>query len=314
MDKTQELREKIDEFYQSEYAHMTIKELLSGTTNIALPTMVQARAVLELKNWIDPRPFCHRIAVPKGAGKTVTVQHLTQPTYGSWTEGSALSAADPTVASVSVTIAPFGKVTQISDLLANVSAIDFVEEIGRVHGACVAQGIVDKVVDAMGAASGNVKSIGTKGDSTEADFTFANVSDAMGLVLADGFKPDHLITAPDKLWKCFATDWDMKMFYGALTDFVMSGEPPNVLGMKWLMDPYFELAINGGSAWNGTNGEKYAVIGSTGFACAWAELQPEPVVEIYRVPTELGSYVVTHLDGGAAKLIDNANAVIKHAA
>jgi hypothetical protein len=52
-------------------------------------------------------------------------------------------------------LAPFRKVTQISDLLANTSAINFVEEVGRTHGGCVQQGILDKSVDAMATATGN---------------------------------------------------------------------------------------------------------------------------------------------------------------
>ena len=313
MSRIEELRNSMQEFYSSEYANMTVKELLTSTTNIALPTMVQARAVLELKNWIDLRPYSFRVHVPKGVGKSIEVQHLTQPTYSNWTEGSELSAVDPTVAKATVTLESFGKVTQISDLLANTSAINFVEEIGRVHGACVAQGILDKIVDAMAAATGNSVTVGTKGDATEADFTLGNVVTAISSILDDGFRPDFVVTSPDKLWTAFTTDYDVKQFYGALNDLMVSRTIPKVLGLDWLMDPYFELAVNAGSTWNGSDGEKYAIIGSRGYSAAWAELQSEPVVELYRVPTELAVYVVTHLDGGAAKLIDDSICIIKHA-
>lgn len=314
MTRIEEMKAKLEEFYASEYAHMTVKELLTSTSNITLPTMVQARALLELKNWIDMRLFCERTLVGKGQGKTVSVQHIQQPSYSAWTEGSALSAADPTLASISVTVAPFGKVTLISDLLANTSAINFVEEIGRVHGSCVQQGILDKVVDAMAGATGNSVSVGTKGDSTEASFTLANVASAISEIMVDGFRPDFIVTSPDKLWNAFTTSYAVTQFTGALSDLLLSGQIPKALGLNWLMDPYFELAINAASLWDGTDGEKYAIIGSTGFSCAWAELQTDPVVELYRVPTELSSYVVTHLDGGAAKAIDNSICLIKHAA
>ena len=314
MAKIEELKEKLEEFYASEYADMTVKELLTSTTNIVLPTLIQAQAVLVMKSKIDLRPLCMRIHVPKGAGKSVKAQIVTQPDYDDWTEGSALTAADPTLSNVTVTLGTFGKVTKISDLLANTSAINFVETIGRIHGGCVAQGILDKIVDAMAGATGNAVTVGTKGDGTEANFTLTNVASAIQEVLVDGFTPDFIVTAPDKLWTAFTTDYDVKQFYGALSDLLISGRIPRVLGLDWYMDPYFELAINGGSAWDGTDGEKYAIVGTSGYSAAWASLSEEPKVEIYRVGTELSNYVVTSMDAGAAKLVDNSICIIKHAA
>jgi hypothetical protein len=308
-------RQQLQEFYSSEYAQMTVKELLTGTTNIVLPTAVQAKAILVLKNFIDARELCMRAAVPKGSGKTVEVQVITRPDYDDWTEGSALSAGDPTLAKKSITLASFGKVTKISDLLANTSAINFVETIGQVHGACVRQGILDKIVDGMaGASSPNSVEVGTAADATEADFDFSHVTSAIEANLVDGFTPDFILTAPDKLWTCFTTDYDKKQFYGALADLLVSGRIPRILGLDWYMDPYFELAINAGSAWDGTDGEKYAIVGTKGVSGIWAALQETPVVEIYRVGTELSNYIVTHIDGGADEGPDESICIIKHAA
>jgi hypothetical protein len=292
-----------------------VKELLTGTTNLVLPTMVQARAILVLKNFIDLREIAMRVRVPRGAGKSVKVQVITRPDYDSWTEGNALSAGDPTLTSKTVTLSTFGKVTKISDLLANTSAINFVEQIGQVHGACVRQGILDKIIDGMaGATSPNTVSIGTKGDLTEADFTLANVASAINANLTDGFTPDFIVTAPDKLWTAFTTDYDIKQFYGSLSDLLVSGRIPRVLGLDWLMDPYFELAINGGAFWDGTDGEKYAIVGTRGTSAIWAALQDDPVVEVYRVGTELSNYIVTHMDGGADEGPDESICIIQHAA
>lgn len=315
MANVKDIRKKLEEFYQSECADMTVKELLTGTSNIVLPTMVQARAILVLKNFLDLREIAMRVRVPKAAGKSVKVQIATQPDYDDWTEGNALSAGDPTLANKTVTLGSFGKVTKISDLLANTSAINFVETIGQLHGSCVRQGILDKIVDGMaGASSANSVSVGTKGDGTEANFTFTNVADAIKANLVDGFTPDFIVTAPDKLWTAFTTDYDVKQFYGALSDLLVSGTIPKVLGLNWLMDPYFELAINNGSAWDGTDGEKYAIVGTSKTSAIWAAMQDEPVVEIYRVGTELSNYIVTHMDGGASEGPDTSICIIAHAA
>ena len=48
-----EMREKLNGFYESDAGKMTMKELLSGTANVILQTMVQKRAPLELGIWID---------------------------------------------------------------------------------------------------------------------------------------------------------------------------------------------------------------------------------------------------------------------
>jgi len=314
MARIDELRESLIQFYAGEYAKMSVKELLTGTSNITLPTMVQTRAILELQNFVDARDLALRFPFPKGAGKTMNTQVITRPDYSSWTEGSALSAADPPLASKSITLSIFGKVTQVSDLLANTSAINFIEMLGQVHGACVRQGILDKVVDGMAGATGpNAVSIGTKSDGKEADFTFANVASAVGENLADGWVSDFIITAPDKLWTAFTTSYAVQQFTGALSDVLLSGKIPNVLGLQWYMDPYFEVAING-KAWDGTDGEKYAIVGTKGVSAIWAALQEDPEVEIYRVGTELSNYVVTHMDGGSDEGPVNSICLIKHAA
>lgn len=114
--------EKLSGFYEDEASKKTVKELLTSTSNIALPNLVQARALLEIANWADLREISMIAPVPTGAGKTVDTNILSQPTFSEWTEGSALAAADPTLTKRTCTLKPFGKVTQISDLLANTSA------------------------------------------------------------------------------------------------------------------------------------------------------------------------------------------------
>jgi hypothetical protein len=101
--------EKLGGFYDSDVGKKTVKELLTSTSNIALPSLVQARAMLELSNWADLREISMIAPVPSGAGKTVDTNIITQPTFSEWTEGSALAAADPTLTKRTVTLKPFGK-------------------------------------------------------------------------------------------------------------------------------------------------------------------------------------------------------------
>jgi len=294
------------------YGNQTVKELLTTTGNVALPTMVQAKAILEMDNWIDLREICMRQAVPRGAGKTIETQVLTMPTYDDWNEGVALAAADPTVAKKSITLAPFGKVTLISDLLANTSAYNVVESIGAIHGGCVMQGILDKIVDGMtGAAAPNSVPLGAKDDSTEASFTLANVATAINENMNDSWRPDFLLTSSEKMWYAFTTDYAITQFTGALSDLLLRGEIPKALGLQWYVDPYFELAQ--GAAFSGANGETYGIVGTKGISAIWAALQDVPEVAIERLVTGLSNYVVTHMDGGSDEGPDESICEIMHA-
>jgi hypothetical protein len=70
------------------------------------------------------------------------------------------------------------------------------------------------------------------------------------------------------------------------------GMKAHALGLDWYADPYFDTVFPAAD-------KKLAYVGLKGQSSIWAALQNEPIVEVYRVPTELGSYVITHMDGGA---------------
>jgi hypothetical protein len=296
MQQKKGLIEKLEGFSASEYGKMTVKELLTGTSNVALPTMVQARALLELKTWIDARDLCMGAPVAKGAGKTVETQVITEPTFSEWTEGSALSAADPTLAKRSITMKPFGKVTQISDLLANTSSVNFVEQIGQVHGSCVRQGIFQYVGVALSAGVGG--SLSAAAGST---LTFAEVASAIKALANNGFQADFILTSPSNMWTAFTTNYAVTQFTGALADLFKPGlgQRPHALGLDWYADPYWDTVFPAAQ-------KTLAFVGTKGLSAIWAGLEEDPIVEIYRVPTELGNYIVTHLDGGATYGIANS--------
>lgn len=280
-----EIKEKLQEFYESPAAQMTIKELLTTTSNIALPTMVQAAALLELGIWVDARELAMKAPVPTGAGKTVDTQILTGVDYDNLTEGQAFNPADPTPTKRTITLAPFGKATLISDLLANTSAINFVQQVGKVHGGAVRKGILDKIVDAMEAVAGNSKNC-----ASGTTLTFTEVADAIKLNGDDGAISDFVITTPASMWTAFTSSYAVQQFSGALAQLLAEGKLPKALGLEWYADPYFATATT----------TAVAIVGTKGESAIWAALQDEPVVELYREPLKLANTIVTHMDGGAA--------------
>lgn len=282
--------ERLSGFYEDEASKKTVKELLTSTSNIALPSLVCDRALLELLNWADLREICMIEPVPTGAGKTVDTQIFTQPTFSEWTEGDALAAADPTLTKRTATLKPFGKVTKITDLLSNTSAISFVEKMGKMHGACVRQGIVSYVGVALSATSG-----GTVSAASGSILTFADVTNAIKHIASHGFQPDFIVTSPSNMWTAFTTTHAVTQFYGALNDLLKPGigTKPGALGLEWYADPYFDTLFPAGL-------KRLAYVGCKGLSSVWAALQNDPLIEIYRVPTELSNYIITHMDGGAA--------------
>jgi len=70
------------------------------------------------------------------------------------------------------------------------------------------------------------------------------------------------------------------------------GPKPRVLGLEWYADPYWDTVFPAAQ-------KKLAYVGCKGLSSIWAALQTDPLIEIYRVPTELSNYLITHLDGGA---------------
>jgi hypothetical protein len=70
------------------------------------------------------------------------------------------------------------------------------------------------------------------------------------------------------------------------------GKKAHALGLDWYADPYFDTTFPAGL-------KRLAYVGLKGQSAIWGALQNEPLVEMYRVPTELSNYVITHMDGGA---------------
>ena len=264
---------------------------------------VQAQALLQLTNWADMREVCMRVPVPKGSGKTVTTQIITGAGFREWTEGSALAAAEPTLASKTLTLKSFGDVCTVTDLLANTSAINFVENIGQVHGDAVRSGIFQYVTTQLSAGAG-----GTISAASGSTLQFGDVVNGIKKVASYGFQPDYIVTSPSNAWTAFTTTYAVTQFTGALADLLRAGvgKRPNALGLDWYVDPYWDTVFPAAQ-------KKLAYVGCKGRSSIWGALQDDPLVEVYRVPTELQNYIITHIEGGAVYGIANSICSITHA-
>jgi hypothetical protein len=295
----------------TEYGTKTVKELLeatTGTSGIALATMVAAKASLTMQTLVQAEKYARTIRVPKGAGKTFHVQRLGAPSYEEWTEGSALSAADVDLGDVSGTLSQFGKVTKVSDLLQYTHVLDFVNVVGELHGNTCQAAINDKVWTALKGATTNAVELGSAGDATEATVNFTAIKNAIQKVRSSKFPADCIVLGPKKFYEFVTQDVAAVQFYSALSDFFKTGRVPTILGAEIIVDPLF------GDTFTGADGEIYAAVFAKGTSTAWGTDGKGVQSEIFRDPRELSVYVVSHITGGAVLVEDASVCLIKHAA
>jgi len=304
------IKETLDKML-AEYGEKTVAELLeatTGTSGVALATMVASQASLTMQTQVRADRYARIERVPKGSGKTFYVQRLGAPTYDTWSpEGNAVSAADPTLGSVSGTLAQYGKVTKVTDLLQYTHVLDFVRTVGTLHGNTCQAAINDKLWTAIKGASTNAVTLGSAGDSTEATLTWDAIRTAIQKVKSSKFPGDVIVMGPSKFFELMGQNITGVQYYAAFAEFAKAGIVPRLFGAEVVLDPLF------GDSFDGSNGEVYAAVFSRGISAAWGTDGKRPVTEIFRDPRELSNYVVTHITGGAVLVEDASVCLIKHA-
>ncbi|RLI40445.1 hypothetical protein DRO59_09290 [Candidatus Bathyarchaeota archaeon] len=303
------IRETLDKML-AEYGEKTVADLLEATTStsgVALATMVASQASLTMQTQVRADRYARIERVPKGAGKTFYVQRLGAPTYDTWTEGSALTAADPTLGSVSGTLAQYGKVTKVTDLLQYTHVLDFVRTVGTLHGNTCQAAINDKLWAAIKGASANIVTLGAAGDGKEAALTWDAIRTAIQKVKSSKFPGDVIVMGPSKFFELMGQNITGVQYYAAFADFAKAGIVPRLFGAEVVLDPLF------GDSFDGTDGEIYAAVFSNKISAAWGTDGKRPVTEIFRDPRELSNYVITHITGGAVLVEDASVCLIEHA-
>lgn len=304
------IRQKLEEML-TEYGNKTVYEMLheatTGTSGVALATMVAAQASLTMQTLERADQYARIVRVPKGAGKTFYVQRLGAPTYSTWTEGQSLTAADPTLGSVSGTLAQYGKVTKVTDLLQYTHVIDFVRTVGQLHGNTCQAAINDKLWTAIKSASTNAVTLGSAGDGTEATLTWDAIRTAIQKVKSSKFPGDAIVMGPSKFFELMGQNITGVQYYAAFAEFAREGVVPRIFGARVILDPLF------GDSFDGTDGEIYAAVFSDGISAAWGTDGKGVTTEIFRDPRELSNYVVSYITGGAVLVEDASVCLIKHA-
>jgi len=304
------IKQKLEEML-AEYGNKTVYEMLreatTGTSGVALATMVAAQASITMQTLVRADAYARIVRVPPGSGKTFYVQRLGAPSYDTWTENQAVSAADPTLGSVYGTLAQYGKVTKISDLLQYTHVLDFVRTVGTLHGNTCQAAINDKLWTAIKSASTNAVELGSAGDGSEATLTWDAIRTAIQKVKSSKWPGDCIVMGPSKFFELMGQNITGVQYYAAFAEFAREGVVPRLFGAEVILDPLF------GDSFDGTNGEVYAAVFSRNASVAWGTDGKGVVTEIYRDPRELSNYVVSHITGGAVLVEDASVCLIKHA-
>src|SRR6267143_4301772 len=285
----------------------TVKELLTGTTNLILPRMVDARASIKFQTLVSADDLARIQDLPERSGKTFDIQRIANLAYDTFTEGTAPSATDPTLANPQGTLLQLGKMTKISSFLQRTSAVDFVNAIGQAHGSTVQGAINDKIYTELKAAVSNVVNT-SEGAATEGTLTLTILRNAKRAVeVAKWPGADFVVTGPRKFYQ-FLTDAlaasnQPIQFTSALVEFFRTGGITTFLGMRWLIDTVF------GDPTAGAASEAYASVGVTGTSVAWGQLGPKIKSEVWRQGQELSDYLISYVEGGAKLVEDDSTSI-----
>ena len=288
----------------------TVRELLTTSTNLILPRLVDARASIKFQTLAQGEETARIKDLPEATGKTFDIQRIAPNTaYATFGEGVAVTAEDPTLGNPQGTILQMGKATKISSLVQRTSAVDFVADVGALHASIVQGAINDKLWTELKAVTSNVITT-SEAALTEGTITMLVLRNAKRAVEIDKWPAgDFIVSGPSKFYQFLMDGLGTAQiqYSTALLDFFRTGGITTLFGMRWLVDTVF------GDPVAGTAGEDYAAVGVTGTSVAWGQIGPKIRSEVWREGRELSDYVVSFVEGGAKLVEDDSVALISHA-
>jgi len=304
-----------------QYGTRTVREVVSGTSGLALAQMVAARAGIQLATLVDARQICRIDQVPPGGGVTYHFQFVQIPSTFEATvtnEAADLSATDTNLSDAQATLVIIGVRTDVSDLAQRQAAVNLAEVLGIAHGNALNRGVNTAIYGALDNSSTNVISLGTAADGKSTAYGFNDIFNARGLIEAQRGKADTLVTYPYKaavgtggaatgFYPFVQSNITSVQFTTALASYLQTGQISELFGMKLYVDQVYAPSNAG------ADGARYASICNGGEAVGWAQAE-DIVSEIQRWAAAIGFRIVTHVTGGAKEVIEPFTALIKHAA
>src|SRR3989454_6824647 len=118
-----------------EYSRLTVREIISSTSGVALAQLVATRAAIQLLTLVDARRFARVELVPPGGGTTHHFQKVAAVAPSASGEPSSdISLQDETLTDVTAALIMFRIGTFIGDMAQRQAAVNLAEVIGIAHG------------------------------------------------------------------------------------------------------------------------------------------------------------------------------------
>jgi hypothetical protein len=302
-----------------QYGKLTVREITSGTSGLALAQLVAARAAIQLATLVDARRFSRTELVPPGGGKTYHFQRVAVPASsfeGALTEGTDLTAADVTLGDVTATLTVGAVRTDVSDIAQRQAAVNLAEVIGISHGNALNRFMNNDIYTVLNGNTTSKITGGTANDGKSYQYTFNDIFNARANVEAQRGRPDTMVTFPyaaavgggsaTGFYPFVMGNITSVQFTTALASYLQTGQISELFGLRLFVD-YVYTPSNCGA-----NAAEYAQILQSN-ECVGFALAEDIISEIQRWAPQVGFRIVTHITGKSALIVDAFTCSIEHA-
>ncbi len=320
-----------------DYSKLTVREVISSTSNLSLAQLVATRAAIQLLTLIDARRFCRTELVPPGGGTTWHFQKVVVPTTMASTGfaevdfagavqsfTSTITLRNPTLTDITVALTIFPAGTFVSDLAQRQSAVNLAEVIGISHGNAVNYSMnQDIYTPGLGtSANGTAPSPPTTNKVTSAptagisaNYSFSDVATMRGQVEASRGRPDTFVTYPTAaaVSTGTTTGWypfvmsnmgsaapGALQYAAALADYLRTGSIAEFFGMRLFVDNAYK-GTNSNFPTNANDVMAQALVSNE--AVGWAQAE-DIVSEVQRFAVGIGFNIITHSFGKSILIMD----------
>ncbi len=303
-----------------EYSKLTVREVISSTSGVALAQLVATRAAIQLLTLVDARRFCRVELVPSGGGTTHHFQKVVTPVAGAAGEPSSdISLQDPTLTDVTAALTMFRIGTFVGDMAQRQAAVNLAEVVGIAHGNSMNQQINNDIYTVAVGSTTNARTVGTSSDGKTTNYAWSDIFGIRGQIERQRGRPDTFVTIPQSPavstgveigWYPFVqSNLTSVQYTAALADYLRTGSIAEIFGLRLFVDKQFDL---GTSNYGSNNGDVLASCLVSNEAVGYAQAE-DIVSEVQRWALQVGFRVVTHTIGKTALVMEPFTGIIKHA-
>jgi len=301
-----------------EYSKLTVREVISSTSGVALAQLVATRAAIQLLTLVDARRFCRVELVAPGGGTTHHFQKVVAVAPTASGEPSAdITLQDPTLTDVTSALTMFRIGTFIGDMAQRQAAVNLAEVVGIAHGNGINRDMNNDIYVTLNANTTNTRTVGAGADAKTTNYAWSDIFGIRGQIEKNRGRPDTFVTFPqlpavstgvEVGWYPFVVSNITAVQYtAALADYLRTGSIAEVFGLRLFVDNIYTIAKNMSAA-----GDELAHCLVSNEATGWAQAE-DIVSEVQRWALQVGFRIVTHSIGDSANVLEEYIGSIQHA-